>query len=158
MNAAHWVSEIAEHLAEIDPENAAVYEANAIKAEAELLALHSQTRAALAPIKSKPYAVHHDAYAYFETRYGLTHVFAITDSHAQKPGPARIAALQEDAREAGISCILTNRAAPPDLLKTVAEGQDMEVILADPIGAGHTPGPLLYKAVIGGISLALTNC
>ena len=157
-NAMHWLGKIAETLGEIDPENAAIYRTNAKLAVAKIMALEQEIQTQLSSPTTLVYAVHHDAYRYFESRFGLAHRFSISDSHAVEPGPARIAELRDMARSEGISCILTDGIEAKGLLKTVIEGHHTRIVTADPTGARFTPGPLLYMDVMSGFSLALADC
>ena len=61
------VHEIEEHLMQLDPAHAAIYEANAAILMTELDDLTAEIDAELAPVKGKGYVVFHDAYQYFET-------------------------------------------------------------------------------------------
>lgn len=157
-NAVHWLGEIAEALADLDPENGATYRANAEQFAGKILGLEQKIQTQFNDSTKPSFAVQHDAFRYFEARFGLAHSFAITDSHAVEPGPARIAELQKLVRSEGLSCILTDGIEPTGLLETVIEGHHTRVVIADPIGAGFTPGPLLYMDVVSGFSLALADC
>jgi zinc transport system substrate-binding protein len=157
-NAIHWLGEIADALSEIDPENGGVYRANAEQASGKILGLEQEIRAQFSGSTKPSFAVQHDAYRYFEARFGLQHSFAITDSHAVEPGPARIAELRDSVRSESISCILTDGIEAMGLLETVIEGHQTRVVATDPTGAGFTPGPLLYMDMMSGFSLALANC
>jgi zinc transport system substrate-binding protein len=70
-NAALMVSQIATTLSEADPDNAATYAANAEIEIAALAALAGELAERLAPVRNKPFIVFHDAYQYFEARFGL---------------------------------------------------------------------------------------
>ena len=158
VNAAHWVGVIGEALAKADPDKAEFYRKNAASAAARIDALNDQIATAAKPLQMKPYAVHHDAYGYFEARFGLEHRFAITDSHAADPGPARIAELRESIRNEGVECILTSGKENVGQLETVIEGHHAKVVKTDVTGADLSPGPLLYLDLMHRLSLALMSC
>lgn len=73
LNAKAMVHEIEEVLAEADPANAAQYEANAEAVSARLDTLIAEVTTELQPVKDKGVIVFHDAYQYFENRFGLDH-------------------------------------------------------------------------------------
>ena len=157
-NAAHWVGLIAEALAKLDPENGASYRANAEAAAADIRGIESVMADALRPLQTLSFAVEHDSFRYFEARFGLEHRFAITDSHAVEPGPARIAELRDSARAEAISCVLTEGKENVGLLETVFEGHHAKVVKVDPIIGEKSPGPLLYMDLMHRLSLALMSC
>ena len=158
LNAAAWIPVIAEALADLDPARAADYRKNAETALDQIAALTMDLEEKLAPLSEISYAVHHDAYGYLEARFGLSHAFAVTDTHAVTPGPARIAYLREAVTDSEVSCILTDGIEPTDILETVTEGHQVSLVIADPLGSDLTPGPLLYLGLMGGLSLIAAGC
>src|SRR5699024_8213753 len=71
LNAKLWLGAIAEALAALDPSNAATYAANAAAGQAGIDALAAELTERLAPLREKPFIVFHDAYHYFEHRFGI---------------------------------------------------------------------------------------
>ena len=69
--AAAWLPHIADALADVDPENADTYRANATAGAERLTALRADMAARLAPLAGQGYAVGHDAYQYLEHAAGL---------------------------------------------------------------------------------------
>ncbi len=158
VNAAHWVIVIGDALASRDDQNADTYRQNAKMAAIEILAVQAETAAAFGASGKKKYAVFHDAFGYFEARFGLDHSFAISDSHAVNPGPARIAELRESMQNTAVNCILTDGIEATGLLETVIEGHQTRIVIADPLGGGFTLGPLLYLDLTRNLADALSDC
>jgi len=77
-------------LSQADPGNAALYAANANAFNASLDSLAGEIETALAAVKAKPYIVFHDAYQYFEKRFGLNAVGSIADFSAAAPSARRL--------------------------------------------------------------------
>ncbi|MEP3302090.1 MAG: zinc ABC transporter substrate-binding protein, partial [Roseibium sp.] len=90
VNAKAMVHEIEEALAAADPANAGKYEANAEAVTAKLDALIAEVQTELDPVKQKGFIVFHDAYHYFENRFGVTASGSITVSPEVMPGAQRI--------------------------------------------------------------------
>ena len=157
-NARDWLAEIAEHLSEKDPDNAEAYAANAKKWSAKLDQLNIEISDKFASNDVKPFAVQHDAYAYFEAQFGLGNAFSIADGHAVDPGAARIAELRESVRENAISCVLTDGVESISLIETVIEGHQAQIVTADQLGAELTPGPLLYMDLMHSLADAIVDC
>jgi len=157
MNARIWLDVIAKELAEHDPDNAAVYAANATAAQAELDALASEIAAQVAPVRGKPFLVLHDAYQYFEWAFDLSATGALALSDASDPGPARIAQLRDLVREENIVCVFSESQFDPKLALTVFGDMAGHGVL-DPIGSDLAPGPDLYPQLLRNIAIALTGC
>ena len=147
---------IAAELAEHDPENAARYEANATAAAEELAALEARIEAQLAPVQDIPYVVYHDAYQYFEARFGVAPTGALSLGDAADPGPARVAALRDLARERGIVCVFGEPQFGGARISAIF-GDTVGHGVLDPLGSGHTPGVGLYPAVLTDMADALTD-
>lgn len=156
-NARVWLGLIAEELAEHDPDNAAVYAANAAEAEAELVALSAEIAAQIAPVQDRSFLVFHDAYQYFETAFGVSASGAISLGDAADPGPARIAALREMAQEQGVTCVFSEPQFEPKLVETVFGDVATHGVL-DPMGSQVEPGPALYPQLIRDMAEALVTC
>ncbi|WP_415393904.1 zinc ABC transporter substrate-binding protein [Paracoccus sp. SJTW-4] len=157
-NGKLWLNIIAAALAEADPDNAALYRANATEGAAEIDAATADTSAEVAPLDGLRYVVFHDAYQYFENRFGLPAAGAIAISDASPPGPARIAELRERTAKMGVTCALTEPQFDPDLIATVFQGRNVATAVLDPIGAQIPPGPQMYPALIRSIGAALAGC
>ncbi|MBC7131967.1 MAG: zinc ABC transporter substrate-binding protein [Roseovarius sp.] len=156
-NARIWLDVIAGELAEHDPANAALYRANAARAAADLAALEAEVAARLGPVRGAPYLVFHDAYQYFEARFGLAPAGALSPGDAADPGPARIAALRDMARERGIACVFSEPQFSPARVQAIF-GESVRHGVLDPLGSAHAPGPDLYPALIRDMADALVDC
>src|SRR3546814_276710 len=88
-NATVMVGAIAAALAAADPANEALYHSNAESMTARLEALAGEIEAALAPVKGVPFIVFHDAFQYFDTRFGLHTVGSLTVNPENQPGAKR---------------------------------------------------------------------
>lgn len=157
-NAQVWLGVIAERLAEMDPGNAQAYRANAEAGRAEIAALESELQDALAPVRDVPFVVFHDAFHYFEGRFGLVASGAIALGDASDPGPARIAAVRRTVQEMGVRCVLSEPAFNPSLVQTVLEGSDARTGLVDPMGSDIAPGVAFYPALLRSVAAALIGC
>jgi len=156
-NARAWLEVIATELAEHDPENAARYEANAAAAAEELAVLEDSIAAQLEPVQGVPYVVYHDAYQYFEARFGVSPTGALSLGDAADPGPARIAALRDLARDKGIVCVFGEPQFGGERIASIF-GDTVGHGVLDPLGSSHTPGPDLYDAVLTDMADALAGC
>ena len=157
-NAKLWLGAIADALAEADPLNAPVYRANAEAGRAEIDAAVAEITATLAPLRDRPFVVFHDAFHYFEHRFGIEAVGAVSASDARAPGPARVAAIRDLIRETGAVCVFREPQFRSALAETVVEGTGARIGVLDPTGATLEPGPGLYLGLIRGIAESLADC
>jgi len=157
-NARLWLGAIAETLAAADPANAALYRANAARAQADLDALVAAIDARIAPGRGRPFIVFHDAYHYFERRFRIEAAGAVALSDASAPGPARIAEIRARIAETGAICLFREPQFRSGLVETVIGGTGARVGVLDPLGADLEPGPGLYAALLTGLADALATC
>lgn len=157
-NAKVWVTGIAEILSERDPENAETYAANAAEASERLDALISRIEAQVASADGMAFVVFHDAFQYFERRFGISAAGAISVSDAESPSAARVAEIRDLVGDLGVTCIASEPQFNPDLVGAVASASDVRTTVLDPIGTGIEPGPGLYEAVLQGIADGLIAC
>ena len=157
-NARHMLHEIADVLSDVDPANAARYEANAETAMARLAALGEEIEGLVAPVRERPFVVFHDAYHYFEARFGLHAAGSVTVSPETVPGAARVREIQARIRELGATCVFAEPQFTPKLIRVVTEGTEARIGILDPLGASLEPGPDLYGALLTDMASSFRTC
>lgn len=157
-NARAIVQAVAKALAARWPQHAAQFKDNAAKADAELAALEGELAAQLAPIKEKPFIVFHDAYQYFEHRFGVVAVGAVTLSPDQPPSAKRLTEVRQKLRTLHAACIFAEPQFQPKLLAAVTEGTTVRTGTLDPEGQALEPGPGLYAQLMRTLARDLTSC
>lgn len=158
LNAKAITDLIAARLSALDPARAPAYQANAARQKQSIDALDAEIRAALTPVKDRPFIVFHDAYHYLEDRYGLNAAGAITVSPDQPPGAARLSALRERINQAGAVCIFAEPQFEPALVRTLAQGTKARTGVLDPEGANIPDGPDLYGQLMRFNLRSLVDC
>ena len=158
VNAKALVHEIEEVLVEADPANAEKYEANADAIMKRLDDLVAEVSAELAPVKGKGFVVFHDAYHYFEGRFGLTAVGSITISPEVQPGAERISELQAKVKGLSATCVFSEPQFEPKLVATVTEGTSARTGVLDPLGTSIENGPDLYFTLIRDMANSFKGC
>ncbi len=144
VNAQAMTAMIAETLAAKDPANAAVYRANGAKVTARLVALNTALAAKLKPVAGVPYVVFHDAYQYFDTRYGLNAIGSVTVSPERPPSAARLRAVRAKIVALKARCVFGEPQVKPSVVAAVMEGLDVNTAILDPLEQGPNPGPDAY--------------
>ncbi len=157
-NATRIVGTIVDVVIAEDPTNADVYRANGDRAKARLAALDSDIAERLAPIRDVPYVVFHDAYQYFENRYGVNAVGSITVDPERRPGAKRLAAMRQKITSLDAKCVFSEPQFEPALARTVVEGTPARLAVLDPLGADVLAGPDHYFHLLLGLVNSLVNC
>jgi zinc transport system substrate-binding protein len=157
-NARVLVDAMAKTLAEADPGNATRYQANAKAMHAKLAALDAELRAATKPLAGKPYVVFHDAYHYFEDRYGLSAAGSITVSPERQPGAKRLTEIRDKIKSLDAVCVFAEPQFEPKLINTLIEGTSAKRGVLDPLGAALPAGPALYFELMRGLATSLSAC
>ena len=157
-NAKAMVHEIEEVLSKADPANAAKYKANAEALEGKLDALTAEISKTIAPVKNRPFVVFHDAYQYFENRFGVSAAGSITVSPEKLPGAKRLKEIQAKVKELGATCVFSEPQFQPKLVKVVTEGTKARAGVLDPLGADLKDGPELYFTLLRNMAKSMKEC
>jgi len=157
-NAVVMVQEIARHLQSHDPRNAAVYASNASALQVRITALQNQIQQQLSRLQIPPYIVFHNAYQYFETRFGLKPVAVITLAPEHPPGAARIRFLRKQMAEAGVRCVFMEPQYPSSIVHSLTEGMPARTAVLDPLGASIPDGGELYFSLMTRLAATYTDC
>ena len=149
---------IAGALAELDPANAATYQANVDALLHRLEHLTGEIAKAVAPARGVPFIVFHDGYRYFENRFGLTAAGSVVISPDRAPGARRISELREKLQDLGVVCVFDEPQFDKRLVYTVIEGSDVRSGTVDPLGADIEDGPELYFTLLRNMATAFKEC
>lgn len=158
MNAKAMAAEIEKQLVQADAEHAATYQKNAAELMGELDALDAELKSELSPIKDKPFIVFHDAYQYFEHRYGVKVAGSITVSPETMPGAERVKEIHQKVEDLGATCVFAEPQFEPKLVKVVTEGSKAKSGVLDPEAGALKEGPELYFDMMRGIATSLKTC
>ena len=155
INAKVILNEITEHLIENDSKNAATYKSNLAKAISEIdkliIDVITETNTDLS------YVVFHDAYQYYENRFNVNILGAMTVNPDVMPGAEQIHEIHEVIEHDNVSCILSEPQFNPDIIKSIAKDTSVKTGVLDPLGANLKPGKDLYFDLIRNMSASF-NC
>ena len=158
-NGIAWTRAIAETLAVRDPDNAALYAANAAEAIARVETAEAALQARLAPAQGKQFVVVHDAYGYFTTHFGLSPSIAVSLGDAASPSAAHLAQLRDRLTAEQVICAFPEAQHSATVIESVVEGTGIRLGEAlDPSGSAHQMGPDLYTAILDSMGAALADC
>ena len=157
-NASLLVEKIADELSLIDPSNATKYANNAKKIQGDLNQLVEDITIELKPLSNEGYIVFHDAYQYFEKRFGVSAIGSVTVSPEILPGVERTKELREKIVSLEASCVFSEPQFEPKIVNTLVEGTGVGTGVLDPLGASIENGPDLYFKLIRNMASSLKNC
>ena len=155
-NAKEMVKIIRDELIKIDPEGQRQYSVNAAGATLELDNLINNVEKELS--KDISYIVFHDAYQYFETRFGVKSAGALTLNPDVLPGAKQIADIQDLISDKGIKCIFSEPQYNPKIIETLGNDMNISTGVMDPLGAFIDAGPTMYVELINGIANSIKDC
>jgi zinc transport system substrate-binding protein len=157
-NAKAMAAEIAKSLSEADPANKAAYDANLAALDTEIDTIDTEIAAQLKPVLEKPFIVFHDAYQYFEKRYGVRVAGSVTVSPETMPGAERLSSIHAKIEELGAACVFAEPQFEPKLIGVVTEGTQAKSGVLDPEGGALEPGPALYGQLMRNLSTSMSTC
>jgi zinc transport system substrate-binding protein len=157
-NAKVLAAAIASALSDADPSNALIYQANAERLRQLLDELDGSLQDRLAAVADRPYVVFHDGYQYFEHRYGVNAVGAITINPTVRPSAQRLGEIHERLEELDAACVFVEPQFEPTLVDTVVEGTSAKKGVLDPLGAALDAGPAQYFELLNSLCDSLIDC
>jgi zinc transport system substrate-binding protein len=158
LNARVWLSAIAAELSRIDPDNAAIYQSNMVESQKQMDLLLDQLNQDLEPARAARFVVLHDGYRYFEDRFGVRALGAISQSDAAAPSAARVKDIRQAMEDAEVSCLFTEIQLNSPLLTSIASETDVKVVALDPLGGQLVPGGELYDKLMENMVKSFLSC
>lgn len=130
---ADVVEAISEELAELDPDGAEEYRANAAEFVAELTDLDEAYRTGLSSCEYTDVITTHAAFGYLTDRYGLVQVPMTGISPESEPTPGRMAQITRLVQDRGVPTIYSEIIAGTQIADTIAAETGATVLALDPI-------------------------
>ena len=157
-NARNWLDVIATDLAALNPENAETYAANAALGNAELTTLIDEINTDLKTFRGTNFIVFHDAYQYFENRFDISAIGAISLGDASTPSPARIAEIRDKVVKLGVKCAFSEPQFNSGLVQAVFQGTGAVTGVLDTLGSDIPLGTDLYPQLLRNLANNLAAC
>ncbi|WP_228276651.1 zinc ABC transporter substrate-binding protein [Marinobacter sp. JSM 1782161] len=159
VNGRVWLDAIAGALSQEDPEHAAVYARNAEAGKKKIDAVMADVQATIDELGAQQFIVFHDAYQYFEKRFGIAAAGAISIGDASKPSPARIDEIRGLVSDLKVSCVFTEPQYNPGIVRSVFGDTGVKTsAVIDPLGSDLTAGADLYPELLTSIAGSLRSC
>ena len=155
-NAKVIVKLITKELSELDSKNAPTYKKNSEKALSDLDKLIKKVKKDTS--KDLRFVVFHDAYHYYEDRFGINLLGALTVNPDVLPGAAQLVEIREVIEHEKVNCIFSEPQFNPDIIKSIAKDTGVKTGVLDPLGANLDKGKNLYFDLIKNISSSFKGC
>ena len=155
-NAKVIVKEVANELASLDSKNSNFYKMNAKKTVEKLDILINQIDKSIN--KKASFVTFHDAYQYFEKRFGVEALGALTINTDIQPGAKQIAEIKDLVEDKNIKCIFSEPQFNPKLINMIAKSTGAKTGILDPLGSSYKPGKDLYFNLINDLYENLNKC
>ena len=156
MNAKIIIKKVTNQLSKLDKDNSSTYKSNSKKALKEIDQLIKTVKSDVN--KDAKVVVFHDAYQYFEKRFDVNIIGALTVNTDVLPGAEQLAEIREVIEHEKVTCVLSEPQFNPDIVKTIANDTNVNMGVLDPLGAKLDKGKTLYFNLISNISSSLKNC
>lgn len=129
-NAKHYVLAIRDGLIAVDPKHANDYRRNAFLYNGRLdgLAGTIQKQINTIPPEHRYMIVFHNAFQYYNDRFGLVTLGFVERNPGQEPNPAQIARLIDLAKQHGVRAVFSEPEYSPKLLYSIAGGAGVKVV------------------------------
>jgi manganese/iron transport system substrate-binding protein len=128
--AKDYVSAVSDALAAADPPHAAEYRRNAARYDARVdeLAQWIRRRIDTIPPSHRYMIVFHNAWQYYNDRFGITTLGFVERNPGQEPNPAQIAQLVDLAKVHHVRGVFSEPEYSPKLLYSIAQGAGIKVV------------------------------
>ncbi len=157
-NGKVWLGVMASELSKIDPSNTDLYFQNAAAGALEISQAVTRINELLMSVHGVKFVVFHDAYQYFERRFGISVSGSILASDALAPNPARLIEIRGQVAELGIGCVFSEPQFNPTLVASVFQDAEVSTAVIDSQGIELALGMALYPQVLESIAKEIVAC
>jgi ABC-type Zn uptake system ZnuABC Zn-binding protein ZnuA len=128
--ARAYVRKIRDAVVAADPANAARYRRNAAAYDAQLVALVARTQQKIAtiPPAQRTMIIFHNAFLYYNARFGLRTVGVVEVNPGAEPSPQHIAEIVGLARENHVRAVFAEPEYSPKLIEALAQSAGIRTI------------------------------
>ena len=156
LNAKVILTVMAKNMKMMDKKNSAKYDANLKKANAKIDGLVSEINKVIN--KNAKYVVFHDAYQYFEKRFGLKTLGALTVNTDVLPGAEQLKDIRKVIKKENAKCIFSEPQFNPKIIRAIAKDTNIKTGVLDPLGADLKNNKDLYFKLLNNLSNSLRKC
>ena len=156
LNAKVILNVMAKNMKIMDKKNSANYDSNLKKANANIDRLVFEINKVIN--KNAKYVVFHDAYQYFEKRFGYKTLGALTVNTDVLPGAEQLKDIRKVIKKENAKCIFSEPQFNPKIIKAIAKDTNIKTGVLDPLGADLKNNKDLYFKLLNNLSNSLRKC
>jgi zinc transport system substrate-binding protein len=156
INAKVIIKEITNQLVQLDSKNSLIYKSNAKKALTDIDKLVKDIKKELN--KDLRFVVFHDAYQYFENRFDIQVLGALTVNTDVMPGAEQLSEIREVIEHEKVNCLFSEPQFNPAIIKSIAKDTKIKTGILDPLGAKLDKGKNLYFDLLKNMSSSFKGC
>ena len=156
MKAKVIIKEITKQLVQLDSKNSSVYKSNSKKALTDIDKLIKNIKKDLN--KNLRFVVFHDAYQYFENRFGIQVLGALTVNTDVMPGAEQLFKIREVIEHEKVNCLFSEPQFNPSIIKSIAKDTNVKIGVLDPLGAKLDKGKNLYFDLLNNMTSSFKGC
>ena len=157
-NAILIATHMATVLGKAQPASAERFNANAEAFGRDMRALMAELETRMKPLADRPFIVFHDAYQYFERRFGLEAAGSVTVSPDVSPSARRLSALRRKIGSLKAVCVFSEPQFEPRLVATITEKTSARRGVLDPLGVAIPAGIAHYPTLLRNLAADLEAC
>jgi len=156
INAKVIIKEITNQLVQLDSKNSSIYKSNSKKALTDIDKLVKDIKKELN--KDLRFVVFHDAYQYFENRFDIQVLGALTVNTDVMPGAEQLSKIREVIEHEKVNCLFSEPQFNPAIIKSIAKDTKIKTGILDPLGAKLDKGKNLYFDLLKNMSSSFKGC
>ena len=156
INAKIIIKEITNQLVKLDTKNSSIYKSNSKKALADIDKLVKNIKKDLN--KDLRFVVFHDAYQYFENRFNIQVLGALTVNTDVIPGAEQLSEIREVIEHEKVNCLFSEPQFNPSIIKSIAKDTKIKTGILDPLGAKLDKGKNLYFDLLNDMASSFKGC
>jgi zinc transport system substrate-binding protein len=158
LNAIAMADYLATILSTADPDGEAIYRKNSERFKERVEGVTETIQSQLSRYTNQSYVVFHDAFQYFEKRFGLMSPAVLTLNPEIAPSAKVVREIREYLRSSGTRCVFREPQFSPAILSSLTEGLSVTIAELDPLGDNTAMDVDYYPQIIIGMSQSFESC
>jgi zinc transport system substrate-binding protein len=158
LNAIAMADYLAGVLSEADPAGDTIYRENAARFKERVELVMKMIQSQLSPYSDQPYVVFHDAFQYFEKRFGLMSPAVLTLNPEMAPSAKVVRQVREYLLSSGTRCVYREPQFSPLILSSMTEGLPITIAELDPLGEGMAIDADYYPQIVLEMAQSFESC
>ncbi|NUF28036.1 zinc ABC transporter substrate-binding protein ZnuA [Gilliamella bombicola] len=149
---------IHDKLIKLYPNKSALIDENLNKFNIKLAETEQNIAKKLITVQNRGYFVFHDAYGYFEARFGLKKLGSFTINPAVQPGVQKVYSIQQKLKEHQAVCVFREPQFSPAVIEKLVDGTDVRIGELNPLGTGIALSKDAYSQFLLKLTQQLLDC